>query len=294
MRFDPEDKQFYFSTQMIPGDQENEASFASFKAYQQMCLDNPGAWIRNMVKSEGDEQSPLMKVFSIIVGITVFGGIFGTILCLPVKKYENIPWIMGALMLVLGVFSIVGAQLQGSKVFAESVLCQRIEGIIGVLGAFGLLAIKFLFPRDDIGKFVMTVFCEIAFVLFLVMTVKLIGYVRAPKSVYTEEVLATCIGYVRTYVSNSSGDEIPTYTALNSPVFEYYYGGSKYQAYYDVMDSGKDGKIRVGSGQLIRINPEDPSHIMGSIKRRIEGPLAFAIASLAATIVLLVLILIWQ
>lgn len=279
---------------MIPNDQDTEAAFANFTAYQQMCLDNPGTWIRNMAKSEIGEQSPLMKVFSIIVGIAIFGGIFGTILCLPVKKYENIPWIMGALMLVLGIFSLVCAQLQGSKVFAESVFSQRLEGIIGVLGAFGLLAVKFLFPRDDIGKWVMAVFCEIGFVLFLVMTVKLISYVRAPKSVYTEEVLATCIGYVRTYVSNSSADEIPTYTALNSPVFEYYYGGSKYQAYYDVMDSGKDGKISVGSGQVIRINPEDPSHILGSIKRRIEGPLAFAIASLIATIILLVLILIWQ
>lgn len=279
---------------MIPNEQDTEAAFANFTAYQQMCLDNPGTWIRNMAKSEIGEQSPLMKVFSIIVGIAIFGGIFGTILCLPVKKYENIPWIMGALMLVLGIFSLVGAQLQGSKVFAESVFCQRLEGIIGVLGAFGLLAVKFLFPRDNIGKWVMAVFCEIGFVLFLVMTVKLISYVRAPKSVYTEEVLATCIGYVRTYVSNSSADEIPTYTALNSPVFEYYYGGSKYQAYYDVMDSGKDGKIGVGSGQVIRINPEDPSHILGSIKRRIEGPLAFAIASLIATIILLVLILIWQ
>ena len=35
------------------------------------------------------------------------------------------------------------------------------------------------------------------------------GYIRAPKTVYSEEVKATCIGYVRTYESQDAADTVP-------------------------------------------------------------------------------------
>ena len=291
MKYDPEDKKFYFSTQMIPSQEDSDASFEHFKAYQQMCLDNPGAWARSMVQSDDEEQSAGMTIAGIVIGIALLGGILGTILCLPIQKYEYIPWIMSTVMFVLGVFFIFGAKLKGSKVFVESVLWQRIEGVIGVLGAIGLIAVNFLFPKDVTALFVMAVFCEITFVLFLVMTVKLIGFAMTPKNIYKEEVKAKCIGYVRTYETDNQADTLPMYTTLSSPVFEYHYGGSKYQSYYDVLDAGKDGKISVGSEQVIRISPEDPTHILGNLKRHMDTPLCFALLSLAATIVLLVLIL---
>lgn len=291
MKYDSEDRAYYFSTQMIPSQDDTDASFEHFKAYQQMCLDNPGTWVKDMMKTDDEELTTGMKIASIVVGITLFGGIMATILCLPVQKFEYIPWIMSVVMFVLGAFSLFGARLKGSKVFVESVLWQRIEGAIGILGAIGLIAVNFLYPKTVMLIFVMAVFCEIAFVLFLVMTVKLIGYAMAPKNIYTEEVQATCIGYVRTYEADSHEDSIPSYTPLNSPVYEYRYDGTKYQSFYDVLDVGKDGKIRVGSSHNIRISPEDPTHVLGNLKRHIEAPLCFALVSLVATIVLLVLIL---
>ena len=50
----------------------------------------------------------------------------------------------------------------------------------------------------------MTVFAVVCFVLFLVMLIKSIGIINAPKSIYTEEVRATCIGYLRGYESSNS------------------------------------------------------------------------------------------
>ena len=291
MRFDPEDKQFYFSTQMIPNEEDTEASFESFKAYQSMCLNNPGTWFKNMMKTDNDEPDALRKVAGIIMGITLVGGILGALLCLPVKKYELMAWIMCVVFFVPGIITVFTATLKGARIFTESVLCQRIQGIIAVLGAIGLALVNLMYPKDVMADFVLAVFCEFAFVVFLIMLVKTIGYARAPKSIYTGEVQATCIGYVRTYEATNDDGASSSYSPFNSPVFEYYYGGSKYQAYYDVLDGGKDGKIRVGSGQVIKINPEDPSHILGNLKRQIEGPLCFALISLAATIVLLVLIL---
>ena len=48
MKYDSEDRAYYFSTQMIPSQEDTDASFEHFKAYQQMCLDNPGTWVKDM------------------------------------------------------------------------------------------------------------------------------------------------------------------------------------------------------------------------------------------------------
>ena len=293
MRYDPEDRELYFSTEMIQSKEGSEASYEHFKAYQQEMLDHPRKWFGKMTQTvDGEPQNP---VPGIIVGLALFGGILCTIFCLCLQNFEYIPWILGAVMLILGVFSVFNAGVSAKKVlgFTESALCQRIEGVIGILGGIGLFVLGLVYPKDVPVIFALAVFCEVSLVLFLVMLVKTIAYKTASKSVYSKEIQAECIGYVRTYEVQHSGTEgnIPDYIPMSSPVFEYYYGGNKYQSCYDNFDVSENGTVEVGSKSAIRINPDAPEHVLGSNKKYYHTPLIFAIVGFAAFVVLLILIL---
>ena len=194
-------------------------------------------------------------------------------------------------MLVLGIVPFVAANPQKADGFAESILFQRIEGAVSLVGALGLVTVHLIYPRDNMMLYLLALICEIAIVIFLSMLVKTIGYVRAPKTVYSEEVKATCIGYVRTYESHGADDSVPIFLPVHSPVFEYYYGGTKYQSYYDLFLNGKDGKIPVGSETKIRIDPDAPNRVYSSQKDILSGPLCMALISFAASAVLLVILL---
>lgn len=277
---------------MIPSEDETAASFEQFKAYKEQCLDNPGKWFRGMMKTPDGEPDKVKIVLGFILAVALFGGIFATVLCLPVKKYDLIPWIVGGVFFLFGAAWIFGATVKENGGFGESVLCQRIEGLICILGAAGLLAVNFAFPRDVMMSFVLAIFCEISFVLFLVMTVATIGYYNAKNSIYTEEVQARCIGYVRTYEAVNAADGLGCdYIPYNSPVFEYFYGGDKYQSIYDLLDEGVNGKIELDSTNVIRINPEVPARVLGDNKKHANKPLIVAVLSFVAFAVLLILIL---
>ena len=172
--------------------------------------------------------------------------------------------------------------------FAESVLCQRIGGVISLLGAIGLFLVSSIYPKDNMIFYAMALFCEISFVVFLSMLVKTIGLFNAPKSVYSQEVQATCIGYVRTYTANTSDGGPVIEVPLYSPVFEYYFEGEKHQSYYDLLLDGKDATIPVGSTCKIRVNPDSPSLVYGDNQNRFFTPLCAAIVAFAAFVVLLI------
>ena len=293
MRYDPEDRELYFSTEMIQSKEGSEASYEHFKAYPQEMLDHPRKWFGKMTQTvDGEPQNP---VPGIIVGLALFGGILCTIFCLCLQNFEYIPWILGAVMLILGVFSVFNAGVSAKKVlgFTESALCQRIEGVIGILGGIGLFVLGLAYPKDVPVIFALAVFCEVSLVLFLVMLVKTIAYKTAAKSVYSEEIQADCIGYVRTFEvrTGTSEGNLPDYIPMSSPVFEYYYGGQKYQSCYDNFDESENGTVEVGSKSAIRINPDAPEHVLGSNKKYYHTPLIFAIVGFAAFVVLLILIL---
>lgn len=292
MLYDPENREVYFSTEMIQSEADANASYEHFKAYQQACINNPGIMFKNQMRDADGVPSNAKTAAGVIAGIAFILCIIAAVLCIPIKKYEYIPWIIGALMLVLGIVPFVASKPQKAAGFAESVLCQRIGGAVSLLGAAGLIAVHFLYPKDNMTLYLLALLCEIAAVLFLVMLVKTIGYVKAPKTVYSEEVKATCIGYVRTYNSNGDHDSMPVFLPVHSPVFEYYYDGTKYQAYYDILQNGKDGKIPVGSETKIRIDPASPGRVYGDNKNLLSGPVCGTILFFVAAAVLLILLLI--
>ena len=293
MKYDPEDKELYFSTEMIQSKEGSEACYEHFKAYQQEMLSHPKSWLSKYTKTvDGEPQNPIP---GIIIGVAFFAGILCTIFCLCLQRFEYLPWILGAVMLLLGVSSFFMAGVSAKKVggFIESALCQKIEGAIGILGGIGLIVLNFVCPKDVPVIFALSIFCEVSLVIFLVMLVKTIAYKTAAKSVYSEEIQADCIGYVRTFEvrTGTSEGNLPDYIPMSSPVFEYYYGGQKYQSCYDNFDESENGTVEVGSKSAIRINPDAPEHVLGSNKKYYHTPLIFAIVGFAAFVVLLILIL---
>lgn len=293
MRYAPEDKKYYFSTEMILSKDGSEASYEHFKAYQQEMLAHPKSWFARYSKTvDGEPQNP---VPGIIIGVAFFAGILCSIFCLCLQRFEYLPWILGTVMVLLGVSSlfIAGTSAKKFEGFAESALCQRIEGVIGILGGIGLVVLNFVCPKDVPVIFALSIFCEVSLVIFFVMLVKTIGYKTASKSVYSEEVQADCIGYARTFEAQTTGTEgnLPDYIPMTSPVFEYYYGGQKYQSCYDNFDISANGTIEVGSRSAIRINPDAPEHVLGSNKKYYHTPLIFAVVGFASFVVLLILIL---
>ena len=291
MRYEPGNGEYYFNQEMILSDAESAANYAHYRSYAAECLNHPVNWMGNMMKpSEGT--SPAAVILGIVAVVALFGGILSTIFCIACKTYGPVPWIMAGVMGLTGIYSLFFADSKAEKVFAESVLCQRIEGAVGIIGSLVMIVIGAgAVPMDNIAIFNMTVFAVVCYVLFLVMLIKSIGIINAPKSIYTEEVRATCIGYVRGYESSNSDGAGSNLHPVHSPVFEYCFGGSKYLSYYDLMASGKDGKIEVGAESIIKIDPDNPNRVMGNCKGYAITPILFALMSLAGGVILTVFLL---
>ena len=166
MLYDPENREVYFSTEMIQSEADANASYEHFKAYQQACINNPGIMFKNQMRDADGVPSNAKTAVGVIAGIAFILCIIAAVLCIPIKKYEYIPWIIGALMLVLGIIPFVASKPQKAAGFAESVLCQRIGGAVSLLGAAGLIAVHFLYPKDNMTLYLLSLLCEIAAVLF--------------------------------------------------------------------------------------------------------------------------------
>ena len=291
MRYDPEDKQYYFSQVMVPDEAGTQASYDHFKAYQQDSIAHLGTWAQNTMKDADGNTGTGKTIAGFICSFAFIACIAAAVLCIPVKRYDLIPWFIGGLMLFVGIIMTVSPNSKKAAGFAESILFQRIGGIISCLGGIGLFVVSLIYPKDNMTLYVIAMFCEISVVVFLAMLVKLIGYFKAPKNVYTKQIEATCIGYVRSYYAHVTGDALNQENPVYSPVFEYYYEGEKYQAFYDIMMEGTDGKIPVGSKTRIKINPDIPSAVFGGMSNSLSGPLAFTLLSFAAVVVFTVLLI---
>lgn len=281
MKYDPDDKSLYFNTEMILSESESNACSDSFKSWQQDSIHHPAAWMNSMIKPDEDDNKVIVALY-LVGGLVLFGGILASIFCVATKRYDLIPWIMAATMGIIGFVSLFFPDSRSKKVFAESKLCQRIEGAIGIIGVIALIVIRLKVPFDEPVRFTVIVLIAICAVVFLVMLIKSIGILNAPKSIYKEEVKATCIGYVRSYEAYRSDGAGSDYYPVNSPVFEYHYYGEKLQSFYDILTNGKDGTIQVGSENMIKIDPDNPSRVMGNCRRFASTPVIFAIVAFAA------------
>lgn len=277
MRYDPDDKKYYFNKEMIMSSEQKNAFDNFSNAWKMAALNDLSGTMKNSMKKT--ETGPVSAVLGIVAGLMLIVGFFGIICCLIMKKYDLILLILSVILALFGIFTLTG-KTGDPDTFVENIVFLRIEGIIMLLGAPALV-LAYTAHKLLPGLF-------IAFLTgFLVMTLKTIGFITAPRTVYKEEIRARCIGYIRKMVS--SGDH--TETPVNSPVFEYYFDGEKYLACYDSFTPGYDGKIQVDSDSYIRIDPKSPWRVMGRSNSYMSGPIAGTLVCLAATLVVLYFLL---
>ena len=214
MKFDPDDKEFFFNEEMILSPEGEAQLRQSINEYRMSALNDPSGWLGNMMKQ--DKDSP--------------------------------------------------------RYFTESPVFIWISRVCLIGGAAAALIYHFSNDHADRTRYYMTMGLIAAAAIGLYMLVKIIGYLSADKTLYKEEISATCIGYCRTMQAN---DEFPY--PVTSPVFEYHYNGQKIRACYDTFENGKDARIPLGSTATIRIDPDAPARVRGFHKNLLSTPVVFLI-----------------
>ena len=275
MRYDPDYIKYYFNEEMILSPEGEKELDSCYKKFALTAVKKP--YTMYGVKENQTGEKIKMAVGALWFIISVIALIWSV----PVKRYDISGWVVVGFLMVIGLLMLFIPQKSASEYFSESVLSQRIQGAVLVAGGVFCICLQLRYNEMDTTHFLMYKWFILCIVTAVVMTVKLIGYLMAGKTVYKEEIDAVCIGYART---KEGSDQMPL--PVNSPVFEYHHEGEKIQACYDVFNNGKDGNIPVGSNVKIRIDPDHPDRIMGNHKKLISGPLAFILVGIAGAIVL--------
>ena len=149
-------------------------------------------------------------------------------------------------------FTFYGGTSSGSSKSAGIAI-----GIIGIAGAI---------PMFLSGVIGMTgAFLLMGALLFAVVAILMLaGFIKSfsAKNKYSEEIAATCVGYLRTVDSHSGGSRRHRrgYTMRTSPIFEYTYQGKDYKGIYDRMIDGIDADVNMGVAS-IAIDPKHPEDI---------------------------------
>ena len=287
MKYDPNNRKFFFNEEKILSSESAAACRQQFDSWQKESISN----ITGVIADSMRDQNGMIqgsKVLGSLGALSVLIGIIAIAMSFIIKRYDVGAWIISAICAFLGAVMFFGPTgRETSKFYEEGSISQRIQGLILLIGAIIIVMLR-LSTSDPLSvRFVISVLFALALTLFMAMVIKCIGYKNSGNSVYREEVEAKVIGYVRTY---EAYDEMSV-SSLNSPVFEYYYGGSKYQSYLDIMDNGDNGQLEVGSTCKIKISPEDPEKVMGNTKNIIDGPVVFAILCFVAAVIFLILML---
>lgn len=149
-------------------------------------------------------------------------------------------------------FTFYGGTSSGSSKSAGIAI-----GIIGIAGAI---------PMFLSGVIGMTgAFILMGALLFAVVAILMLaGFIKSfsAKNKYSEEIAATCVGYLRTVDSHSGGSRRHRrgYTMRTSPIFEYTYQGKDYKGIYDRMIDGINADVNMGAAS-ISIDPDHPEDI---------------------------------
>jgi len=149
-------------------------------------------------------------------------------------------------------FTFYGGTSSGSSKTAGIAI-----GIIGIAGAIPMFLSGFI---GMTGAFLLMG----AFLFAVVAILMLAGFIKSfsAKNKYSEEIAATCVGYLRTVDSHSGGSRRHRrgYTMRTSPIFEYTYQGKDYKGIYDRMIDGINADINMGAAS-IAIDPKHPEDI---------------------------------
>ena len=211
-----------------------------------------------------EEETASKRKRMMIGGIFCMLGFAGLVLLLIFKQIVLFGYAFSLIFLFAGISILIS----GKGEVIESTSKSKINRIIGFAMALAsLLCILLIFFRDKFsqGEFFILLFVVVFGVAGLALLVVTFIYAFAGKIIYTQDVTATCAGYVR-YVSKDEGSNHRIHTFIHtSPLFKYSYEGTQYEAVYDDFPAKGNSDIANGETVTIRVDPKHPENIKSPV-----------------------------
>ena len=263
--------------------------------YDELCRSMLSTDIRDInakfygVKEPGTvEEQERRRKQGIIIAVLVMIVFAALVVSLIFKQLVIFGYIACAVFMYAGISMIV----TGRGEVVESTSKAIMNRVIGACIALASLSIGLLtlfrshFPGAVLFLLIFVMVFGLAGIALLLITVM---KAFSDKFIYTEEINATCAGYVR-YVNREEGSNQRRFTFINtSPLFRYSYGGVQYEAVWDEFVSKQDSDIALGQNLQIRVDPKHPENIASPVMKH-PGAIVFqvfmALACIAAAVVL--------
>jgi hypothetical protein len=257
--------------------------------YDELCRSMLSADIRDWnnklygIKETGtpEEQERKKKQGLIYAGIAMI--VFASlVVSLIFKQILIFGFIACAVFLYVGISMIVTGRGEALESTSKAIM-NRIIGACMSLASVSIALVLLFRSHFEGAELFLLIFVIVFGLAGLALVVITILKALSDKYIYTEEINATCAGYVR-YVNREEGSNNRRFTFINtSPLFSYSYGGVQYEAVWDEFVSKKDSDIALGQTVPIRIDPRHPENIASPIMKH-PGGIVFKIIMGAACI----------
>ena len=231
---------------------------------------------------EEKEQRKRKVIASAIISSVVF-------ICLAVslimRQFVIFGYIGGSLFAFAGIsIMITGKATELDS--ASKALRNRVMGLGIASGAILIALLIFFRDRFSSSVFFILLFIVSFGIAGLTMLLSSVVRAFAGKLIYTQDVEAACVGFVRTMMSEQSDSSSRGNTYIcTSPLFNYSYEGNQYTAVYDDFVIGRDSTIALDQKVTIRIDPKHPENIKSPEENKPAGIAFLIILGLAFTAV---------
>ena len=239
--------------------------------YDELCKSMLTADVRDFgskfygVKERGTPEQQEAKRKKAIFGIGCIMVVFASLMVsLILKQLVIFGYIACAVLLIFGISMIIS----GRGDIVESTSRAIINRVIGAGMALASIVILLLIVfRNSLAEaeFFIILFVIVFGMSGLVLLVCSIIRALSGKLIYTEEITATCSGYVR-YVDRDSGENGRSHVFIHaSPLFTYSYDGVQYESVWDEFPAKEDLNIALGESAPVKIDPKHPENIMSPV-----------------------------
>lgn len=239
--------------------------------YDELCKSMLSADVRDInakfygVKDTGTPEEQEAKRKKALIGI-IFGGLIfvALIISLIMKQLLIFGYMACAVFLIAGISLIVSGKGEVVESTSKAYL-NRITGAGIALGSAIILLLIIFRNRFAGAEFFVLLFVIVFGITGLALLMLTLLKVTSGKFVYTQEVNATCTGYVR-YVDRDTGENHNRFTFIcTSPLFSYSVGGVQYEAVWDEFAVKADSDIALGQTVPVKVDPKHPENIMSPV-----------------------------
>jgi len=291
MLYNRKNPQWKYSEEQFIGEDEYNQMIDDYTALRKEILTTDIRDINSKLYGPGepddltDEDRETKRKKTLVGYIVIIAAFIAMVVAFLLKQLVIGGLIFCAFFAFAGISLILTGQAEKTDT-ASLALKNRIMGVFITIGAVAIgLVIIF---RDHFrgGELFITI-CALAFGLAGVALILIMVFrVLSSKIVYTQEVSATCTGYVRYAGSDKAGDSgMVSYFVYTSPVFRYSYSGTQYECVYDEFPVRRDSDIALGQTAAIRIDPRHPENILGPDSNHPAGVALAMVMGIAFTVV---------